>query len=145
VFPFTYDASQQLDWFATVRGRVGVGLCGGTLVYFTGGYAFGRAEYDATYLIPQNGASATLHANNFQDGYVLGGGIEHQLSHNWSLKIEYQYLDLGDGNVSGPLNFANGRPSGETVATRYDVDLQTVRVGLNYRFDDQEPPIQPLK
>ena len=60
-----------------------------------------------------------------QTGYAVGGGIEYKFTPAWSLKAEYQYINLGSetltdnlGNATNPL----------------DTNFQTARVGLNYRF-----------
>ena len=41
--PATYTASEKIDWFGTVRGRVGV-TTGPVLFYVTGGLAYGHAR-----------------------------------------------------------------------------------------------------
>lgn len=65
---------------------------------------------------------------------MLGAGIEHALGRYRSLKLEYQYLNLGDLHVGGDLRFANGTPSNEKVTTDFSTDLHTVRLGLNFRL-----------
>ena len=49
-----------------------------------------------------------------------GGGIEAQIAGPWSVKVEYLYVDLGDGD-----SIAGSRP---------DFSTNIVRAGLNYRF-----------
>ncbi len=99
VFPFTYEASTKIDWFGTVRGRIGV-TCDRTLFYFTGGYAYGDVRIQMGDIsFRKIGAYADLHKGGTQDGYVLGGGVEHKLDKSWSLKLEYQYLNLGSEDV----------------------------------------------
>jgi outer membrane immunogenic protein len=105
----------SLNWFGTVRGRLGYAF-GPTLVYGTGGFAFGEVEN-------------TFGRSRFtetQTGYVVGGGVEHKLSPTWSVKAEYQFisLDAGDINGAGPLGLTGGDRS----------EVNTFRVGLNYRF-----------
>ena len=80
------------------------------------------------------GGFANLRSESTQVGYVVGAGIEHALGRNWSVKLEYQYLNLGDQHAEGGLHFANGTPSNEKVTTDFAIDLHTVRLGLNYRF-----------
>jgi opacity protein-like surface antigen len=63
-------------------------------------------------------------------GYVLGGGLEYKFWRDLSVKLEYQYVNLGknDPVASGfiPLGYvANGG------ALRDDA-FNTVRVGLNW-------------
>jgi outer membrane immunogenic protein len=133
VFPFTYQASTSVDWFATVRGRLGF-AADDAIVYVTGGWAFGAVDYSATYLITQNNAFANLRGSDTQIGYVVGAGFERALGAHWSLKLEYQFINFGDQTAEGALFFANGAPSGETVKTRFDTEFHTVRIGLNYSF-----------
>ena len=82
----------NLDWFGTVRGRIGY-AANSTLFYFTGGFAFGgltqHAE-DNTYTL-----TSYYDFNGTATGYVLGGGIEYKFNPSWSLKAEYQYLNFG--------------------------------------------------
>jgi len=134
---FGYTASLDLEWFGTVRGRVGYSD-DGILLYVTGGVAYGQFNYDGFYdflpLGPGN-SFGTAHRDVTTTGYVIGGGFESILDPNWSMKFEYQYLNFGDENVVGQLFFANGTPSTETFRTAFDVDLHTVRFGLNYHIN----------
>ena len=60
-----------------------------------------------------------------QTGYVVGGGVEYKFNPAWSVKAEYQLIDLdaGDLNGAGPLD-------GSQFSDRSE--LNTFRVGLNY-------------
>jgi outer membrane immunogenic protein len=137
IFPFSYTASANIDWFSTLRGRLGIAT-NDMLVYVTGGLAIGSVDYSATYLITQNNAYAHVNSSDTRVGYVLGAGMERALRSNWSLKLEYQYLNFGDQKAQGALFFADGHASGETVTTRFDTDIHTVRVGLNYHLHEQQ-------
>ena len=82
--------SQKLDWFGTVRGRIGLAT-GPVLSYFTGGFAYGSVETGV------NGGPL-LGASSFKDtrtGWTIGSGVEAALGGNWTGKIEYLYVDLG--------------------------------------------------
>jgi outer membrane immunogenic protein len=145
IAPFAYDASLKIDWFGTVRARLGYAW-DRSLVYVTGGLAYGQVDYRALYDFLPVGPGQSFGRASSRDtktGYVLGAGFEHACDRNWSLKLEYQYIDLGDETVEGALFFRDGRPSEETFKTDFDADFHTVRVGLNYRFGDAEPA--PLK
>jgi outer membrane immunogenic protein len=132
----TYSASfeSRLDWFGTVRGRLGYAVNSSALLYFTGGFAFGSVhnsvsdQYDG-YLFSKS-ETAT--------GYVLGGGLEYKWGPAWSIKAEYQYLNLGKNepvaNDGTTYSFYYG---GAQVS---DDAFHTVRVGLNYHVNrDYEP------
>jgi outer membrane immunogenic protein len=132
ILPFTYHASMSTDWFATVRGRMGL-VGGNTLLYVTGGWAVGDVDYSATYQFNTVAAFASLKGKETQQGYTLGAGIEQALGAKWSLKLEYQYLNLGDQNAGGNV-IVGGAPNGEKVKTAFDAEFHTVRLGMNYRF-----------
>jgi outer membrane immunogenic protein len=53
-FNGTLSASEDIDWFGTVRGRVGFTPISPLLVYATSGLAYGRVDYAANSdFIPQ--------------------------------------------------------------------------------------------
>lgn len=116
----TYD--KRLDWFGTVRGRVGL-VAGSTVSYVTAGYAYGNSR-DSVTQTPVGGAPGTFTFDGGRSGYVLGSGVEAALGGNWTGKIEYLYLDLGRRTeaFAGP----------QTLETRTRENI--FRAGLNYRF-----------
>jgi outer membrane immunogenic protein len=126
----TDTLSYSVDWFGTVRGRLGYAW-DNLLLYATGGLAYGRvaSTYHAV-LSDQtiyDGAVAKR-----RSGWALGAGGEWAFSGNWSGRAEYLHIDLGSfdynaGQVGNPL-FAWHND----VETKVDV----VRFGVNYRFDD---------
>ncbi len=104
----TASASAALDWFGTVRGRLGVPVLDRGLLYVTGGFAYGEVEDKLT-------ASSSF-ANAFTGsqskvaiGYTVGGGFEYAFGPEWSLKGEYQYIDLGPMGFSGRVLRGNAR------------------------------------
>jgi outer membrane immunogenic protein len=123
---------RAIDYFGTVRGRIGYAF-GPVLPYFTGGFAYGGKtnEFNDT-------AAGALHPGIYKDdgikaGYVLGGGLEYKITGPWSMKAEYQFIDLGHSNATDG--------TGSYVRTM-DTELNTFRVGINYRFNS---PPDPLK
>ena len=110
--------SQKLDWFGTVRGRVGL-VTGPTLSYVTGGYAYGNVNST----LVSGGIPYSF--NGGRSGWTWGSGVEAALGGNWTGKIEYLYLDLGDRTDL----FAGG-----TEAMRTELREHIFRVGLNYRI-----------
>ncbi len=127
----------NLDWFGTVRGRVGY-AAGTTLLYFTGGLAMGGV-HDSLTLTPAAGASSTVSRDGTNTGYVLGGGVEHLFNPSWSVKAEYQYIDLGSDKLSATA----GNP-GYTASAALDAEhvYNTVRLGLNYHFGNTYEPLK---
>ena len=83
--------NQKLQWFGTVRGRVGVLATPTVLLYATGGLAYGGVRTsDIIGLVP-TGFSNT----DTRVGYTVGAGIEGVIAGNWTAKLEYLYVDLG--------------------------------------------------
>lgn len=114
------QASTNIDWFSTIRGRIGY-AAGPALLYFTGGWAF--ADVNSNVTSSSGGTTVSMSSDDIQSGYTLGGGVEWAFAPNWSLKTEYLYVDLGKETWSSPVG---------TYST--DTDFHTARVGLNYRF-----------
>jgi outer membrane immunogenic protein len=120
----TTTYSQKLDWFGTVRGRIGLAR-GPVLSYFTAGFAFGGVKTSVGQSLL--GAPASFSTDRTQGGWVIGSGVEAALGGNWTGKIEYLYLDLGNKtDFTTPLFF----PSNLNTEIREKI----FRVGLNYRI-----------
>ena len=110
--------SQKLDWFGTVRGRVGLAT-GPVLTYITAGYAYGNVNTTVT----EGGVASSVGSG--RGGWTWGSGVEAALGGNWTGKIEYLWLDLG--NRTDALAFA-----GQSLRSEYRENI--FRVGLNYRI-----------
>jgi outer membrane immunogenic protein len=130
--------NQKLDFFGTLRGRLGL-VQDRFLAYVTGGLAFGHGRSTSSFsntdgcVFPGGGANQcpTGSASQTLGGWTAGGGIEFAFDRNWSLKGEYLYYDLG--SVSYQLSDPNfvGVTYGATTNFRGHI----VRGGINYRFD----------
>src|SRR5262249_44573593 len=137
----TETLDQKLDWFGTLRGRLGFTVAPTVLLYGTGGLAYGDIKTDGTISDPTSFSSSTIKA-----GWTAGVGIEGRISGNWTAKIEYLYMDLG--NVAGsasttipPANCTNRAAAAAcTLSTTFGsngsgITDNIVRVGVNYRFN----------
>jgi len=146
----TTSLGADIDWFGTARARLGYAM-DRTLVYVTGGFAFGEINIDNTYFFPGPGAGSQWplqgesSTSETKTGYVIGGGIEHALSDQWSVKLGYQYIDLGEVDVSTTRVFENGNTADVPQMTEVDADFHTVRIGLNYKLSGPREPMEPLK
>ncbi|PKR89211.1 porin family protein [Pleomorphomonas diazotrophica] len=124
------DTDFGIDWYGTLRPRVGYAF-DRTLVYATGGFAFGSVS--GTIDADDGGSvAARVESDSAGLGYAVGAGIEHALTENLSIKAEYQYVHLraeGHGVVS-----SGGVDTGVTASTSFEPNLHTAKVGLNYRF-----------
>ncbi len=120
--------NRSIGEFGTIRGRAGYAWQR-TLFYVTGGFAYGAERNNFVDLVTGN----TYKADTIQTGYTLGGGFEYKIATSWSLKAEYQYIDLAADRPAGDL--------GGYVITR-DTELNTFRGGVNFHFNS---PLDSLK
>lgn len=149
----TLQASQNIQWFGTVRARVGYLVTGDMMLFATGGLAYGRISESASIVLPPGASNSQ---GNFGSGYACGGiygdatcfagsasrvstgwtagaGAEYRLNRHASVKLEYLYVNLGSGSFTlvaahpGALNPSVLNASG-------DAAFNLVRAGLNYRF-----------
>ena len=123
--------SQELDWFGTVRGRLGV-VTGNLMVYTTAGLAYGRStvRYDAAYTT--DNAFADASSSSWSAGWTAGAGAELAFG-AWSLKGEYLYYDLGNEKLRAQLVFS-GVPAPVYFEPEFENNGHIVRIGLNYHF-----------
>ena len=128
---FSRFAISSLDYFGTARARVGYAW-DRVMVYGTGGLAWGTNEIT----FPLAGApfAAGLSQSNTHIGLTLGAGVEVGTFENWSVKVEYLYLKLDNENY-----FANTTRAG--LGFDADLNVHTIKVGLNYRFGYGKAPV----
>jgi outer membrane immunogenic protein len=126
---------QKIDWFGTVRGRVGVLATPKVLLYATGGLAYGEVKSSETVAALLTGFSSST----TNVGYTVGAGVEGVIGGNWTAKLEYLYVDLG--RVSGAFAttipaFGSGTAASGTLTSYYSsrVTDNVLRVGVNYKF-----------
>jgi outer membrane immunogenic protein len=116
--------STNLPFESSLRGRVGIAW-DRTLVFAAGGLALGRLQN--TSLNTMNGFSDRF--NNTNIGWTVGGGIEHAITNNWSVRAEYLYTNYG--NINEFEAFSTG---GIYSVTKHETDNK-VQIGFSYKFD----------
>ena len=134
--------TKTLNYFGTVRGRLGFLATPTLLVFGSGGLAYGGGTFtnglfqsSANPSFPYSAVSA-----NYSDGrigWTVGGGVEWMFLPNWSAKLEYLYYDLG--TVSANSALAAAIPGGNLLygafyqsSTQFNGHI--ARVGVNYHF-----------
>jgi outer membrane immunogenic protein len=125
--------NSRIDWFGTVRGRVGY-AANNWLFYGTGGVAYGGVRSDLTFncttcAVPTIWAGSN---SSTQVGWAAGAGIEVGVSANWTVGVEYLHFDLGSISTTALPNVALAAGSSMTADSRFAGDI--VRATLNYRF-----------
>ncbi len=129
--PTTANGQERIDWFGTVRARLGFTPLNDLLLYGTGGLAYGGVRNSASLaLTPLGDGNYAGATSETRVGWTAGVGGEYAFANSWSVKLEYLYVDLG---TTGVQMTDPGRPN-----TFIDYGFRhrdnIVRVGLNYHF-----------
>src|SRR5579864_2974943 len=134
-----FSITDTVEFFGTARARVGF-AANHWLVYATGGFAFARDLVTRSQSAGMPIAATVMPGDEDRQlatrlGWTIGFGTELEVSRNWSVKLEYLFLDYASKSVTFPLG-----------GNRYDSDLtmQTLRAGLNYHFGGTAAPTTPV-
>jgi outer membrane immunogenic protein len=142
----TDTAKNKYDF--SIAARAGIAF-DRTLVYGKAGWVWGKFDILSTEFVNCCGFndapfSSTTAASGTLDGLLLGVGIEHALTNNWTLKLEYNYLKYGskelsfttcsNANTASTTCFADGTGSVHS-------DKQIFKIGANYLFNMTAPPL----
>jgi len=132
---------QNVDWLASLRGRIGY-VVGPGLLYATGGAAWAGVADSANASTSVVGAGCCTFPASFNStlsGAVVGAGYEAMLSRNWLVRSEYLFYSFGSvGGTVGPTTTTtpgtcNGFPCFATYGWGH-LDVNTVRLGLSYKL-----------
>jgi opacity protein-like surface antigen len=118
----TVQASANRNWVTTAAARLGI-TSDRWLAYgkVGGGWTQGNAALAAI-----NGG-VIWSGSHTNGGWLAGTGIEYAFASNWSGKLEYDYIGLGNSPNSAP------------PVTNTSHDIQMLTVGLNYQFGNRTP------
>jgi outer membrane immunogenic protein len=105
--------STDLNWLGSVRARLGVAVAPRTLLYATGGWAFGDVEIN----------SSVGSFDSTRTGWTAGAGVEHAISPFTTVRLEYRFTDLGSET------FTNGLRTDTS-----DVSFSAIRAGISWKF-----------
>lgn len=154
-FGFNAVTERKLEWFGTVRGRLGILVSPGLLLYGTGGLAYGETRTSGDIVLAPAGTasfstlggfrcvttvatpiSTCFTGNNNQTsvGWTAGLGGEFKIGGNWTAKLEYLHVDLPGSSVTLA---SPAPPSAPGITTTYRFNRQSYdffRIGLNYKW-----------
>jgi len=120
----------KADWLGTAAARFGFAN-DRTLVFVKVGGAWVHNTHDMTSFIAP---FVNLRVEETRYGWMFGTGIEHAFFGNWSAKVEYDYIDVGNRTLTFAGLAALVTGAHETVNIGQRIHL--VKFGLNYRFGD---------
>jgi outer membrane immunogenic protein len=149
----SFAREHSLDWFGTIRGRLGFLATPNWLIYGTGGLAYGRTRASGLYTLGPFPGNADIEVTatgvilcaapaftvavcysgadaRTSIGWTAGAGVEYAVSGNWSGKLEYLHVDLGRQTVTLSNPSIPGLFFGLGFRERVDI----FRAGVNYRF-----------
>ena len=159
------NCGTKVDWTADITGRLGATVGDRGLLYVKGGAAWINRKFsignsvavagggggggpfavtDGDGGVFSAGGAINGSVTNTRLGALLGAGIEYSVTSNWSVKLEYDYMDFGSQNVNVPVVASGGYcyPAGVchsgSFAFNANVNLKdavnAVKVGANYHF-----------
>jgi outer membrane immunogenic protein len=116
----------------TIAGRLGI-VFDRTLIYGKGGWAWGSHNFfifdtccNTTPVTNSASASGTL------DGMMVGIGLEHALTQNWTVKLEYDYIAFGPKELL--VTTCSGSFCITPNTASFNSTKQVFKVGTNYLF-----------
>jgi outer membrane immunogenic protein len=127
--PVSETSSNNIEWFGTVRARLGFTFGTNTLVYATGGWAYGHVKNTHTEV--QTTFSATWSESKVRGGYVAGGGVEHMFAPNWTVRAEGLYVNLGENTLAKPNT---GTCEDGCMPVTFTNKVGIARAAINYKF-----------
>jgi outer membrane immunogenic protein len=114
--------------YGVAAARAGILVTPATLVYGKGGFAFFDGE--ATQTTTAKGYET--HGTSTFTGWAAGGGIEHRLTDNLSIRVEYLHMDFG--SEDGDQTSISDAPIGHVYGNHTSLDADTVKLGIAYKF-----------
>jgi outer membrane immunogenic protein len=138
----TATLDQKLEWFGTLRGRLGVAVMPSVLLYATGGAAYGTLNTNlglAGFTPAGVPVAVAAGGRDTRFGWTVGGGIEAMFASNWSAKLEYLYMDLGSVSSTALLSTSATTGVGATLNSRVTDNI--FRAGINYHFSAGPGPL----
>jgi outer membrane autotransporter protein len=140
---FQTTCHNNVDWTATIAGRLGYAWLPHTLIYGKAGLAIAQESFSETCnLGPINGTNGagsylaqncvnasgvfvnSASANTLGLGWTLGYGVEFAFTQHWTAKAEFDWLDFGHKSVT----LSDG-----TSINTYARAAQS-KIGVNYKF-----------
>jgi len=120
------------EWQSSVRGRLGWAI-DRTLLYVTGGGAWGNLKTTATFVPVGNLPGLIVDTDKTVFGWTLGGGVDYMIAPGWSFGAEYRFTrfdrdnDVALGNLS-----VTGGTTPITAGTNFDTHEVTARVSYHF-------------
>jgi outer membrane immunogenic protein len=133
----TVNATAQIDWLATIRGRIGYLVSPDFLVYATGGLALTNLTVSNSYTdnwVFNGGAIGNSSVTSNATGYAVGGGVEWGLGGRWTLRADYLRVGFGSVTTSGMITVVQVPAAQNPFTSSANLTANLFRSGLIYKF-----------
>jgi outer membrane immunogenic protein len=113
-----------------------------TWIYGKAGWAWGSikgSQFD-TCCSPGTPTTSSSVSSGTLDGFLIGVGIEHALTRNWTVKLEYDYIGFGTKELAF-TSCNTGSPCTVPGTFSFSATKQIFKVGANYLFDIGGAPL----
>ena len=118
--PDSIELDTGLNFIGTVRARAGYAF-DDALAYVHGGFAYGQSDVS----LSVNGTDVDTGIDDVDHvGFVVGAGLEYQVTENISFQTEYAYTQFGEETLVS-------LPGGSITQ---EFGFHTVKAGVNFRF-----------
>jgi outer membrane immunogenic protein len=116
---FPLHTSFKTHYLATVGPRIGYAFCK-WLPYVTGGVAVGDIDFDQLLIEEFQAGGRAFQGGSTSEtkvGWMVGGGLQHSITDRWSVRAQYQYVNLGCVDFDSIFINDNGRRQPSFSAT----------------------------
>jgi outer membrane immunogenic protein len=128
----------KIDWYGTMRARLGLVPFDRLLLYGTGGLAYGMVEMSNLDSAVFSGGIANRfwlgNSSEIKLGWTAGAGAEYALTSQIAVRAEYLYVDLGQSSVVARFQGTDPLQSQIYYAASRDNKLSIVRAAISFRF-----------
>jgi len=119
------------DWYDAYTARIGA-VDGHAMFYVKGGGVTAKYTTGVVDTFPPAVINTTT--SKTLSGWAAGGGLEYGIDMHWSVKAEYLVLGLARNVTNCGTSFVAGVSFGSFCSVTHTPDVQTITLGLNYRF-----------
>src|SRR6266566_286561 len=140
----TSSATASIDWFGTLRGRLGFAW-DRVLIYGTGGFSYGLVRLtDGAFFNGVAGGTVAFNSTDtpkdsvIKGGWTAGGGIDYAYTNNIILSFTYMHVDLGGDTVFSRFKRPNNILGGASTTvvrgwsqTSTSFDFDVVRAAVS--------------
>jgi len=109
--------SFRTNYLVTAGPRIGYAFCK-WLPYVTGGVAFSDVHFNQEIIQSDIVFNEGGSKNDTQVGWMVGGGVQYSVADHWSVRAQYQYVDLGS------LGFNSAGDTSTGYLGRHDLDVK---------------------